>query len=117
VLTGGENVLLIGTDCPSLDAGRLRAAARALESHHAVLHPAADGGYALLGLGRFDPSIFAAMPWSTDRVAAETVGRIEALGWSLDLRETLRDVDEPADLDPNPLDRPIAPPLCTGDGK
>jgi hypothetical protein len=115
-IAGGDNVLLIGADCPSLDRHRLRAAARALESHHAVLHPAADGGYVLLGLGRFDASLFDAMPWSTAGVAAETVARIAALGWSLDLRETLRDVDEPADLDPMPLDRAKAAPLCTDDG-
>jgi hypothetical protein len=116
VLADGDDVLLIGTDCPALDAGQLRAAARALETHHAVLHPAADGGYALLGLGRFDPSLFDAMPWSTAAVAGETIARIEALGWPLDVRETLRDLDEPEDLDPNLLDRRSAPPLCTGDG-
>jgi hypothetical protein len=94
----GEHALLIGTDCPELDAGRLRAAALALETNDAFLNPAEDGGYALLGLARFDPSLFADMPWSSDRVAAETVARIEALGWSLQVGETLRDVDEPADL-------------------
>lgn len=91
-------VLLIGTDCPALDRRRLAAAAQALESHDAVLHPAADGGYVLLGLARFDRSIFADISWSTPAVAGETIARVEALGWSLDVRETLADVDEPADL-------------------
>lgn len=91
-------LLLIGTDCPDLDRHRLRAAAGSLETHDAVLHPAADGGYVLLGLRRFDPSIFAGIAWSTASVAAETIARIAALGWSLDVRETLADVDEPADL-------------------
>lgn len=91
-------LLLIGTDCPDLDRHRLRAAADSLAAHDAVIHPAADGGYVLLGLRRFDPSIFAGIAWSTASVAAETIGRIDALGWSLDLRETLADVDEPADL-------------------
>lgn len=95
----GENVLLIGTDCPALDSGRLRSAAAALKEKDAFLHPAEDGGYALLGLRRFDPSLFEGIAWSTDRVAAETIGRIEALGWSLGIGDTLRDVDEPADLD------------------
>ena len=97
----GENALLIGTDCPELDAGRLRAAAVALETYDTFLHPAEDGGYALLGLARFDPSLFAAIPWSSDGVAAATTARIETLGWSLAIGETLRDVDEPADLGPN----------------
>jgi rSAM/selenodomain-associated transferase 1 len=95
----GENALLIGSDCPGMDAGRLRAAAGALEAHDAFIHPAEDGGYALLGLTRFDPSLFADIPWSTEGVAAETIARIEALGWSLRIGETLRDVDEPADLE------------------
>jgi rSAM/selenodomain-associated transferase 1 len=94
----GAPLLLIGTDCPELDRNRLRAAAQWLRDHDAMLHPAADGGYALLGLNRLDPSLFDAMPWSTDAVAAETSARIAALGWSVHIGETLRDIDEPADL-------------------
>jgi rSAM/selenodomain-associated transferase 1 len=95
---GRQPLLMIGTDCPDLDCAHLQAAADALATHDAVLHPAADGGYVLLGLRRFDRSIFEGIAWSTPTVAAETIARIAALGWSLDLRETLRDVDEPADL-------------------
>ncbi len=98
VLDGGERIVLIGTDCPELDFGRLTAAAAALESHDAVIHPAEDGGYALLGLARFDPSLFDGIAWSTATVAAATIARIEALGWSLHVGETLRDIDEPQDL-------------------
>ena len=98
VLDGGDRILLIGTDCPDLDAERLAAAAAALERHDAVIHPARDGGYALLGLSRFDPSLFEDIAWSTDTVAAETMQRITALGWSLHVGESLRDIDEPADL-------------------
>ncbi len=101
----GEAALLIGTDCPDLDSERLRAAALALEAHDTVIHPAEDGGYALLGLRRFDPSLFEGIAWSTERVSAETIARIEALGWSLRVGDTLRDVDEPADLTPSPVGR------------
>ena len=94
----GENAILIGTDCPELDRYRLRAAAAALHDHDAVIHPTNDGGYALLGLRRFDPSLFDDIPWSTDDVASGTIARIRALGWSLHVGETLRDIDEPADL-------------------
>lgn len=94
----GPPLLLIGTDCPALDRHRLRDSAQRVHNHDAVLHPAADGGYALLGLNRLDRSLFSAMPWSTDAVAAETIARISALGWSLHIGETLRDIDEPADL-------------------
>lgn len=91
-------LLLIGADCPALDRARLRAAAAALETHDAVLHPAEDGGYVLLGLRRFDASLFEGIAWSTPAVAEQTIARIRALGWTLDIRETLADVDEPADL-------------------
>jgi uncharacterized protein len=94
--TGG--ILLIGTDCPDLGRERLRSAATALESHDSVLHPAEDGGYVLLGLRRFDPSLFEGISWSSDAVAGQTIARIEALGWSLDLRQALRDIDRPEDL-------------------
>jgi uncharacterized protein len=98
VIGAGERILLIGTDCPDLDRHRLRVAAVALDEHDAVIYPALDGGYVLLGLRRHDPSLFSDIPWSTHEVAATTIARIEALGWSLHVGETLRDIDEPADL-------------------
>jgi rSAM/selenodomain-associated transferase 1 len=98
VIGAGQSVLLIGTDCPLLTSHRLTEACRELESHGAVIHPTFDGGYALLGLSRFDASIFSGIEWSTASVAAATIGRIRALGWSLHLGETLQDIDEPADL-------------------
>ena len=98
VIENGEKVLLIGTDCPDLDAGRLSDAASILVERDAVIHPTKDGGYALLGLARFDPSLFAGIAWSTESVAADTIVRIETLGWTLQVGETLRDIDEPADL-------------------
>jgi uncharacterized protein len=98
IIDNGEHVLLIGTDCPDLDAHRLRAAASTLADHDAVMHPTEDGGYALLGLARFDSSLFDGIAWSTGSVAADTIGRIEALGWTLHIGQTLRDIDEPSDL-------------------
>jgi len=65
--------LLIGTDCPALTDAVLRDAAQALhDGDDAVLVPAEDGGYALVGLRRSIRSVFDAMPWGTDRVMAET---------------------------------------------
>jgi uncharacterized protein len=95
----GENILLIGTDCPTLDRHRLRGAAEALVTRDSVIHPTLDGGYALLGLRRFDPSLFSGIAWSGPDVAADTIARINALGWTLSTGETLRDIDEPEDLE------------------
>ena len=97
-IRAGERVLLVGTDCPDLTPDRLGEAAAMLAGHDAVIHPALDGGYALLGLRRFDRSLFERIEWSTARVAAQTLARLDALGWTVQVGETLRDIDEPADL-------------------
>jgi rSAM/selenodomain-associated transferase 1 len=94
----GEPVLLIGTDCPRLDATLLRQAAALLRDRDAVLYPTYDGGYALLGLRRFDPRPFEQIAWSTAEVANRTIERVRALGWSLAIGGLLHDIDEPADL-------------------
>lgn len=91
-------VLLIGSDCPGLSPAHLRRAAEALASHDAALYPALDGGYPLLGLRACHPSLFAAMPWSTERVAALTLERLAGLGWRVWQGEALADIDTPADL-------------------
>ncbi len=97
-LGAGERVLLIGTDCPALGAARLRQAVAALDQHEAALIPAQDGGYVLLGLRGFHPSLFAGLPWGTDAVAGLTLARIAALGWRAWVGDGLPDIDEPADL-------------------
>jgi len=93
-------VVAIGTDAPALGAGHLaRAAAALAEGAPAVLTPAEDGGYALLGLARVDPSLFQGVPWSTAEVLAATRARLAALGWAPRELPAVRDVDLPADLD------------------
>jgi len=94
----GEPVLLIGTDCPQLDATHLRRATELLHDSDAVLYPTFDGGYVLLGLRRFDPRPFEQIPWSTAEVADRTIERVRELGWSLTVGGMLHDIDEPIDL-------------------
>ncbi len=98
VLGAGEAVLLIGTDCPQLDAPQLQQAANALQRAHATLLPAFDGGYVLLGLNQFDASVFSGIAWSTDSVASATLQRLEQLNWRVHIGPTLHDIDEPPDL-------------------
>jgi rSAM/selenodomain-associated transferase 1 len=97
-IAGSEHVLLIGTDCPELDAAQLQRAARLLEHSDAVLYPTFDGGYALLGLRRFNPRLFEQVPWSTTAVAARTIERFGEIGWRLSIGDVLHDIDEPGDL-------------------
>ncbi|MDQ6992225.1 MAG: TIGR04282 family arsenosugar biosynthesis glycosyltransferase [Mariprofundus sp.] len=92
------SVLLIGADCPSLDAALLRQAAAALENHDAVMVPATDGGYVLLGLNQDAPSVFSNISWSSSTVFKETMDRLTQLGWSVCLLPERSDIDLPADL-------------------
>lgn len=98
VLAAHDRALLIGTDAPALDAAYLRAAAAALSDADAVFGPAADGGYALVGLRRPAPQLFSGMRWSHDRVMAHTRERLAASGLRHVELPVLHDIDEPADL-------------------
>ncbi len=97
-LQAGQPCILIGTDCPTLDARALHEIALHLMSHDAVLAPASDGGYVALGLRRFEPRLFTDMAWSTELVARETVSRLLQAGMSVHQMPVLHDIDEPADL-------------------
>lgn len=89
--------LLVGTDCPALQAGHLREAARRLRGGaEAVFQPAEDGGYVLVGLRRPQPQLFSGMSWGGPGVMGAT--RSRALGLRVSELETLWDVDRPADL-------------------
>jgi glycosyltransferase A (GT-A) superfamily protein (DUF2064 family) len=90
--------MLVGTDAPALDAAMLRRAAAALASVDAVFVPALDGGYALVGLRRLAPELFAAMRWSTAQVMAQTRERAAAAGLTWAELPPVADIDEPADL-------------------
>lgn len=88
----------IGTDCPALSAAHLHAAATQLrEGCDAVLAPAEDGGYALIGLRRDEPRLFAGIDWGGPQVLAQTRERLRDCGLRWHELETLWDVDRPAD--------------------
>ena len=92
-------VIVIGTDCPALDVTHLRQAATLLSSSHdAVITPAEDGGYVLIGMSRSEPQLFTGILWGTDNVYAETSKRLESLQWNWHQLDTLWDVDRPEDM-------------------
>lgn len=92
--------VLIGTDCPAMTADYLTRAFALLDGGvDAVLGPAEDGGYMLIGLRRMDKRLFEGVTWGTDRVLGETRERLTELGWRWQELETLWDVDRPEDLE------------------
>ncbi|MEO7337689.1 MAG: TIGR04282 family arsenosugar biosynthesis glycosyltransferase [Caldimonas sp.] len=104
VLATEPRALLIGTDAPGLDAAYLRGAARALVGCDAVLGPAHDGGYTLIGLRKAAAGLFHGVSWSTPHVLAQTRARLASLGLRSIELEPLADIDEPDDLRHLPAD-------------
>jgi uncharacterized protein len=91
--------IVIGTDCPALTVGHLRAAAQALDGAEIVLIPAEDGGYVLIGARAPHPQLFDGVAWGTASVMQRTRARIAALGLKSADLPALWDIDTEADLD------------------
>lgn len=92
-------MLLIGTDCPAQTVDDLRAAVAALRSADAVVQPAEDGGYVLIGLNEPRPALFNGIAWGSDGVLAATRARAEEHGIRLAELPTCWDLDRSEDLD------------------
>jgi hypothetical protein len=108
--SAGGATLVIGTDCPALTPALLRAAAATLaRGDDAVLIPAEDGGYVLIGLATPQPAVFTNVDWGTAGVLAQTRERLAQAGLRWTELDTLWDVDRPADLD-RPLARALLAP-------
>jgi rSAM/selenodomain-associated transferase 1 len=100
VTAAAAPAIVIGVDCPALTANHLRAAANALRGgRDAVVIPAEDGGYVLIGLAAPRPEIFTAMRWSTGGVMDETRRRFAKLDLAVEELAPLWDVDRGEDLD------------------
>jgi rSAM/selenodomain-associated transferase 1 len=98
-LSRAGKVLLVGVDIPGMTHEDLREARNALDQGcDAVLGPAEDGGYWLIGVRRHDEHLFEDVVWSGSDVAQRTRARLQALGWRWHELATRWDVDRPEDL-------------------
>ena len=97
---GAEKVVIIGSDCPTLEATHLISAFAALDTRQVVVGPATDGGYYLLGLRSMQPFLWRNMTWSVPTVCAETLQRLVRHSLSFVLLTPLADVDTYADYLP-----------------
>jgi len=98
-LARSTRAILIGSDIPAISGHYLREADLALEGRDAVIGPAEDGGYVLIGLSRCHPELFRDIPWGGPAVLEQTRRRVAALEWRLCELPPLWDVDRPEDLD------------------
>lgn len=90
-------VLLIGTDCPWLDPDALDQARALLATTDAVLGPAEDGGFVLVGARR--PLSFGNARWSTRHACADAGAAFTRDGIQWASLPVLWDVDEPIDFE------------------
>lgn len=97
---GYNKIIIIGSDMYDLNAEDLEEAFNALEKHEYVIGPATDGGYYLLGMNAFDPSLFRDKPWGTDKVLKNTLKDLHGKKYVLltpkndiDIYEDIRDLE------------------------
>lgn len=108
-LSRAARAILIGSDIPALSSRYLLDADRALGGgHDAVIGPAEDGGYVLIGLARSGADLFRGIPWGGPEVLEETRLRISALGWRGFELPALWDADRPEDLERLPEEMRIS---------
>jgi rSAM/selenodomain-associated transferase 1 len=91
--------IIIGADIPGITRARIAWGFRDLGRHGAVVGPAVDGGYWLIGLKRnLRPakSMFEHVRWSTEHALSDTLGRMT--GMRVAFLDELADVDTAADL-------------------
>jgi len=91
---GYARIVIIGTDCPGLQAAHLMHAFELLDRKDLVLGPAADGGYYLIGLKRVVEPVFAGIEWGRETVLAETLQRIQSDGLTCSTLPLWYDVDD-----------------------
>ncbi len=72
---GYDKVLLVGTDAPDMPKEHYREAFDELDRHDAVIGPARDGGYLLIGFRKsgFSAEVFNGVSWSTETVLEKTL--------------------------------------------
>jgi rSAM/selenodomain-associated transferase 1 len=97
---GFMEVVMIGSDVPDLPPEFIDEAFLALAEHDAVLGPACDGGYYLVGFRRedFRDPIFDDLPWGTPEIFTLQMKRFREQGLRVYILPPWEDVDTLADL-------------------
>ena len=96
---GAQAVVIIGADCPELDAALVERALGALRMHRLVFGPARDGGYYLVGMREALPLLFEGVNWGATDVLATSLAKARQMNLEPFLLPELSDVDEPTDLE------------------
>jgi len=95
---GKERVIIIGSDCLELETYMIKEAFAVLENNDVVLGPAKDGGYYMIGMTAFLPTLFEDKNWSTDDLLMDTILDLKKMNAKYYLLKTLNDIDTIEDL-------------------
>jgi len=95
-----EQAVAFGSDTMIGDLRPVEQAFLVLEKNDAVIGPAFDGGYYLLGLSKRPKRVFHEIDWSTKSVFETTKLRLDSDGFSYEVLEALQDLDDINDLTP-----------------
>ncbi|MGP4844361.1 TIGR04282 family arsenosugar biosynthesis glycosyltransferase [Marinobacter sp. 1Y8] len=96
-LASAREVMIVGSDCPSVDPAHIQSAFGLLANADVVLGPSDDGGFVLIGARRSLPQTLADVEWGTPMALEQTMEKLKAAGYSVVLAEPRWDVDEPDD--------------------
>ncbi len=94
---GYKNCIIIGSDLFDLKAKIIEEAFKKIELNDAIIGPAEDGGYYLLGLKKIIPNIFKNKDWGTSTVLQATLKDLEK--HKINCLKILNDIDTLEDLE------------------
>jgi rSAM/selenodomain-associated transferase 1 len=97
-----EPTVLVGMDTPQLTTRQLLEAADMLTRakhgrRRAVIGPALDGGFWLIGLSRADTRVFRGVTMSSSRTFDEQAQQLRRCGFEVQVTDVMRDVDSAGD--------------------
>ncbi|WP_328188281.1 TIGR04282 family arsenosugar biosynthesis glycosyltransferase [Marinobacter sp. OP 3.4] len=96
-LQEADRAIVVGSDCPSVDADYVDQAVAALEEADVVFGPSDDGGYVLIGARRTTPGMLREVAWGSETALEESVAAVSNAGLSVATLAPRWDVDEPED--------------------
>jgi len=85
--------IIVGSDCASLTPEIIKTALEKLDEYPFVVGPTFDGGYYLLGMNSYEPSVFEDIEWSTETVFPTTLLRMASLKKRCSFLPQLSDID------------------------
>jgi len=96
-----QKVIIVGSDLFDLESKHIDEAFQRLENNDAVIGPAKDGGYYLIGLKKLHTQVFKNKVWGTETVRKNTLQDLQ--NESVFLLEELNDIDTYDDMKDNSI--------------